>query len=58
MKTRRFQVFGLISTIIEIAGAIAIAVGVGICFGIGAGLIAGGVLAIAGSYLATQGATE
>lgn len=48
----------LISTIIEIAGAISIALGIGICFGIGAGLIAGGVLAIAGSYLANLGATE
>ena len=49
---------GLISTIIEIAGAISIAIGIGICFGLGAGLIATGVLAIAGSYFANQGATE
>lgn len=49
---------GLISTIIEITGAISIAVGIGICFGLGAGLIAAGVLAIAGSYLANLGATE
>lgn len=48
----------LISTFVEIAGAIAIAVGVGLCFGLGAGLIAGGILTIAGSYLANLGATE
>jgi hypothetical protein len=43
---------------VEIAGAISIAIGVGICFGLGAGFIAAGVLAIAGSYAATIGATE
>ena len=50
--------FGLISTIVEIAGAIAITVGVSLCFGVGAGLIAGGFLAIAGSVLASRGAVE
>lgn len=50
--------FGLITTMVEIAGAISIAIGVGICFGLGAGFIAAGVLAIAGSYAATIGATE
>lgn len=45
--------FGLITTIIELVGAILIAVGVGICFGLGAGLIAAGILILAGSYLAT-----
>ena len=50
--------FGLITTIIEAIGALCIAVGVGICFGLGAGLIAGGILAIAGSYLASVGAPE
>lgn len=48
----------IISTIIEIAGALLISIGIGICFGIGAGLIAGGVLAIAGSFLASQGVAE
>lgn len=46
--------FGLITTIIEIAGALLIATGVGLCFGIGAGLIAAGILTIAGSFLATR----
>ena len=50
--------FGLITTIVEIAGAISIAVGVGLCFGVGAGFIAAGILAIAGSYAASMGATE
>ena len=54
----RFQVFGLITTIVEIAGAISVAVGVGLCLGLGAGLIAGGILAIAGSYLVSIGAPE
>lgn len=45
--------FGLITTIIEATGAILIAVGIGLCFGLGAALIAGGVLLLAGSYLAT-----
>lgn len=49
----RFQVFGLITTVIELVGAILIAVGVGLCFGLGAGLIAAGILILAGSYLAT-----
>ena len=50
--------FGLISTIIEIAGALSIAVGVGICFGLGAALITAGILAIAGSFLASRGVAE
>ena len=48
--------FGLISTMIEIAGAVLIAVGTGICFGLGAGLIVAGALAITGSLLATRAA--
>lgn len=50
--------FGLITTIVEIIGAVAISVGVGICFGLGAGLIVSGILAIAGSYFASLGAAE
>lgn len=50
--------FGLMTTLIEIAGATCIAVGFGICFGFGAGLIVAGILAIAGSYLFTLGAAE
>ena len=50
--------FGLITTMIEAIGALSISIGVGLCFGLGAGLIAGGILAIAGSYLATVGAPE
>jgi hypothetical protein len=52
-------VFGLITTIIEILGAILIAVGIGIILGIGAACIASGVLLIAGSYFVTsEGAIE
>lgn len=51
---RRFQVFGLITTAIEVIGASLISVGVGICFGIGAALIVGGILIIAGSVLASR----
>ena len=50
--------FGLMTTLIEIAGAIAIAAGITICFGIGAGLIVAGVLAITGSFLASRGVAE
>lgn len=50
--------FGIITTIIETVGAILISVGIGICFGIGAGLIAAGILTIAGSFLASQGVAE
>jgi hypothetical protein len=57
MKIRRFQVFGIITTIVEISGATLIAVGIGLCFGLGAALITGGILILAGSYLATV-ATE
>jgi hypothetical protein len=46
-------VFGLITTTIEVLGAISISVGVGFCFGLGAALIAAGVLLLVGSYLAT-----
>lgn len=46
--------FGIITTVIETIGALLIATGVGLCFGLGAGLIAAGVLAIAGSFLATR----
>ena len=46
--------FGLITTIIEIVGALLISTGVALCFGIGAGLIAAGILTIAGSFLATR----
>ena len=49
--------FGIITTIVEISGATLIAVGIEICFGLGAALIAGGILILAGSYLATV-ATE
>lgn len=45
--------FGLITTAIEILGAISLSVGVGICFGLGAAFIAGGILLLVGSYLAT-----
>ena len=41
-----------ISTTVEVAGALCIATGVGIILGIGAALIAGGILAIVGSVLA------
>lgn len=51
---RRFQVFGLITTAIEVIGASLISVGVGICFGLGAALIVGGILIIAGSVLASR----
>lgn len=51
--------FGLITTIIEILGAILIAVGIGIILGIGAACIAAGVLLLAGSYFVTsEGASE
>ena len=49
--------FGIITTIVEISGATLVAVGIGLCFGLGAALIAGGILILAGSYLATV-ATE
>lgn len=45
--------FGLITTSIEVLGAISISAGVGLCFGIGAALIAVGVLLLVGSYIAT-----
>jgi len=52
-------VFGLITTIAEILGAILIAIGIGIILGIGAACIAAGVLLLAGSYLITsEGAIE
>jgi hypothetical protein len=52
-------VFGLITTIIEILGAVLIATGIGIIFGIGAACIAAGTLLLVGSYFATsEGAIE
>jgi len=55
---RRFRVFGIITTIIEIVGAALIAVGIGVLFGVGAACIAAGALMLVGSYLATSGVTE
>jgi hypothetical protein len=47
-------VSGLITTVIEIFGAILITVGIGMILGVGAALIAGGVLILTGSFLATR----
>jgi hypothetical protein len=41
-----------ISTAVEVVGALSIAIGVGTILGLGAALIAGGILAIVGSVLA------
>ena len=43
---------------IEIAGATMITSGIGLCFGLGAALISGGTLILAGSYLATRATDE
>ena len=45
---------GLITTMIEIFGAILITVGIGMILGVGAALISGGVLILTGSFLATR----
>ena len=45
--------FGLLTTIIEIVGAILITIGIALLLGVGAACITGGVLAIAGSYFAS-----
>jgi len=50
--------FSIISTSIEIVGALCITIGVGILFGLGAALIVGGGLLITGSILASKGADE
>lgn len=50
--------FSIISTSIEVIGALSITIGVGILFGLGAALIVGGALAITGSILASKGAVE
>ena len=47
-----------ITTITELIGATMISVGLGIVFGIGAALIAGGILAIVGSALADLGGNK
>jgi len=47
-------VSGLITTMIEIFGAILITVGIGMILGPGAALITGGVLMLTGSFLATR----
>jgi hypothetical protein len=47
-------VFGIITTVIEVIGALLVSTGIGMCFGLGAGLIAAGVLVITGSFLATR----
>jgi hypothetical protein len=47
-----------ITTIIELIGATMISVGLGIIFGIGAALIAGGVLVVVGSFLADLGGNK
>lgn len=52
-KMRRFLVFGLLTTIIEIVGAILITIGIALLLGVGAACITAGVLAIAGSYFAS-----
>ena len=44
-----------ITTITEVLGAAMISIGLGTIFGIGAALISGGILAIAGSVLADMG---
>ena len=45
---------GLITTMIEIFGAILITVGIGLILGVGAALITGGILILTGSFLATR----
>ena len=50
--------FSIITTTIEILGAIMIAAGIGLCFGWGAALIAGGTLILAGSYFANRASLE
>ena len=45
--------FGLLTTIIEIVGAILITIGIALLLGVGAACITAGVLAIAGSYFAS-----
>ena len=46
--------FDIITTAVDIAGASLLAVGIGICFGVGAALIAGGILILVGSFLAQR----
>ena len=41
----------VLTTIADYTGALLITVGIGLCFGLGAALIAGGVLTLAFSYL-------
>ena len=50
--------FDIITTAVDIAGASLLAVGIGICFGVGAALIAGGILAITASTLADLGGNK
>ena len=47
-----------ITTITELAGAAMISVGLGIIFGVGAALIAGGILVVIGSVLADMGGNK
>ena len=47
-----------ITTLGEVIGATSLSVGVGLCFGLGAGLIAAGVLILTGSILLGMVVTE
>lgn len=44
----------IITTSAEVSGAVLIAVGIGIILGLGAALIAAGILAIAGAYFGSN----
>ena len=47
-----------ITTITELIGATMISVGLGVIFGVGAALIAGGILVVVGSILADFGGNK
>jgi len=47
-----------ITTITELIGATMISIGLGIIFGVGAALVAGGILVVIGSFLADFGGNK
>jgi hypothetical protein len=48
----------IITTLAQVAGASMVAIGVGVILGLGAALIAGGILVIVGSILVDMGGSK
>lgn len=50
----RYRMSNLLTTILEVGGALAVTAGVGLLLGVGAALIVAGVLAIAASWVVSR----